>query len=196
MARSNQFSKYASTPSQLTLAKRLKRVERQTAANRPEMMMKTFSHTADVLANNLSNSELTNIGQGDSIEERAGNRIRVWKIEIRGWYSVDLTNHIIIKHVTSNPTTASFTGGAFSFLDEDSVGQYTEKAFLNNYYLNQTNATFMPLRKIIKFPRGHVVKFAGAGGSSVDNGILYTCVNNTGTAKSRNVNIRIFYTDA
>lgn len=177
-----------------SVAKRLKRVETMARNNRPEMQTKTFQLSGTLAVGAVSNVILTAIAQGNDINDRKGNEIRVWRVEIRGVSDTGMDNYLLQLHTTSEPTAASFgpTTGAF-LLDNESNVRYTEWKHYRNY--NGTGGGD-PLRIVQKF-NGMRSHFNGATTTSgIRNQICFTALNRTATTQDIAVSCRIWYTDA
>lgn len=177
------------------IAKRLRMVERSTRLNRPEMKHKTFTFSGTVTAGTVNVGALTDIAQGDTIAERSGDRIRVWRVEIRGSVDGTLDNHLIQQHNTSIPTISDFTSAEGSMLLDSSTNtRFTEWKFWKGYHI--TGAQRSVIRVTQKFRNGMVVKYGGTGSTAVDNGLLITQVNRTAGDHEVQYTVRIYFTDA
>lgn len=177
---------------------KVRRLERQIKAARPEMQSKTVTFSAAVPARSgatsgITQADLTNINHGDGISERSGNRIRVWRIEIRGIMSPDLDGHIIQKHGTTALDGDKFNAQIGGFLT-DAV-QNTEFTQWKHFTTYQTNSgENIRFRAVQKF-RGLQVKYVNTTGAPVDNGLLVAFTNYNTTSKNVNCTMRIWYTN-
>jgi len=181
---------YESAP----IAKRLRRVEAMARANRPEMRTKTFSVDGTIATATLVNAEITSISQGDAINERSGDRIKVWRVEVRGISSDELDQYLLQLRTTSLPTIASFgpSPGAY-LLDSETNSRFTEWKHYRNVYAKGVTD---PVKFQLKFKNGIVVRYNGSSTSPVDNGLVYTVLNRTTTSHTNKVSVRVWYTDA
>lgn len=190
----------------MSLAKRVKRVERRAAFNKPEMKTVTLSLNAftstggTTLADNtVTLLQPCRIAQGTGINDRIGDKIRVWRIEVRGLSDNGLDHYIIQNHTSSNPGITSFTSQIGSYLlDSENNKRFTEWIHYRNYYTGSGATTTTPSLKFHqKFRNGIIVKYNGAASTSiVDNEVSYVAVNRTGTNLSANLSLRMWYTDA
>lgn len=175
------------------LNKRLRRMETQIRRNRPEMKNKIFSSSANVAAGALTNQTLTNIDQGDDIDERIGNNIRIWRIEVRGNLAVGLDQLVVQQHTTTSPTYASFTTTQGAMI----IASNTNSLFTEWHHYNTRVSSGEQFRYFVKFPKGMVVHFNGtAGTSGCRNEVALTTVNNTAGTLGLSYNARVWYTDA
>lgn len=177
------------------ITKRLRMVERSTRLNRPEMKHKTFSITGTITAGTVNVGALTDIAQGDTIAERSGDRIRVWRVEIRGMAEGGVDNHLLQQHNTSLPTIADYTSAEGSMLLDSSTNtRFTEWKYFKGYWNGPSSGSV--IRVTQKFRNGMVVKYGGTASTPVDNGLLITQVNRSGVDHEVNYTIRIYFTDA
>lgn len=176
-----------------TIAKRLRRVERSTRANRPEMQSISFTINGTIGAGALTNAVLTNITQGNSITQRRGDEIRVWRVEVRGLADTGIDHHLIQLHTTSEPTMAIFQANPGGFiLDSEANSRFTEWKHYRNY---SAVGGGDPIRFVQKF-RGMRVKYNGTTATSgISNQICYSVVNHTATTQDLQVSIRLWFTD-
>lgn len=189
------FSKVTDSNTQ-QIAKRLRYVERQTRLNRPEMKHITHTLNGTVTNGTVNVTGITNIAQGDTIAERSGDRIRVWRIEIRGLSPPNIDNYLIQQHTTTLPTITDFgsTVGAFT-LDSVTNTKFTEwKHFTHNGGVSG----LVPgrFRSYQRFKNGIIVKYGGTGTQPVDNGLVVCNLNRTTTDVAVQFSIRVYFTDA
>lgn len=187
--RSNPFAQYAYTP----VAKRLKKVERQVRLNRPEL--KTFSTGLSALlaTNTLSVVKPCNIAQGVDVNERVGNKIRVWRIEVRGTCDNRLDNLIIRKSTATDPVITDFRGTPGSYVLDEKRTQFIELVHRQSRDTN-SNATF---KMSHKFRGGLVVSYNGpAGTDGIDNEVVWCVVNRQAISLATTCSVRVWFTDA
>lgn len=176
------------------VAKRLRKVEAMAKANRPEMQTKTITISGALASGALVNGLLTNILQGSNIDERKGNEIRVWRVEIRGVSDSRLDHYLLQLHTTSEPTVAIFNSeqGAF-LLDNENNVRFSEWKHYRNF---NAADTFGPVRIVQKF-NGLRVHYNGTTATSgIRNQLCYTALNRSGSSKQVNLCARIWFTDA
>lgn len=184
---------YHVTPN--TMNKRIKRIEHQVYRNRPEMKTITFNSEPSLADNSLVNILLTNIANGSDINERIGDKIRVYRVELRGWTDVTLDNYLIQCKTTTVPTVANFTtsGGAY-IVDSDNTSRFTEwKHYRNQHVTGGTT----PIKMSHSFKGGILVKYNGPlSTNGVDNQLVFTILNRSGATRQANFTCRVWYTDA
>lgn len=175
--------------------KRLKRVERIQRARKPEMKTATYPISAGTIASGvLSTTQITSINQGDSGSERVGDKIRVFRVEVRGTCGAELDTYILQKHGQDNPVAGDFnsTTGAF-LVDTIANKKYTEWAHCVNYGIAYNDQP--RFRRVVSFKNGMIVRFNGATATPVDNGLLFCALNRSSTTHSIDATCRIWYTD-
>lgn len=183
---------------QYALNKRLRRVEAMARNNRAEMKTITWTSSGVVGAGTQSALDFTQISSGTAINEREGNYIKVWRVEIRGFSPSQLDHYIIQKHGTTTPVFADFGTGAYAFID-DGVNntRYTEWLSFRNYDVSTTAGTtaVANIREVLKFPKGIVVKYDDSVSAPVQNGLVYVVRNTTAVDQSQNLSLCMWYTD-
>lgn len=187
------------------LVKRVKRVERRSALNKPEMKSRTIELNAwtatggtAIPVNSVSLNLPCAIAEGTGVNDRIGDKIRVWRIEVRGVSDIGLDHYIMQNHTTSNPGISSFGGecGAY-LLDSENNKRFTEWIHYRNYYTGTVSTDPVSLKFHQKWKNGIIVKYNGSAGTSVvDNAITYCVVNRTGSSRNCSTSIRMWYTDA
>lgn len=190
--RANPFAEFAAPSSQM--AKRLKTIERRVNAAKPEMKHATFDLTSTVTAGTAVVGGLTGISQGDTINTRAGDRIKVWRVEIRGTASSLLDTYVLQAHGATAPVAADFnsTFGAF-VLDSSLNTRFTEWRHYRNLNEGANDAGY---KVVIRFKTGIVVKYNGTTSTPVQNGLYFVALNRGGSDRPTALTARIWYTDA
>lgn len=186
------------------VVKRLKRVERRAGLNKPEMKSITFSYNAftstggtPLAAGGLAVINLSAIAQGNGISDRSNDKVRVWRIEVRGLSDISADHYIIQNHTTTAPTAAIFGSriGAF-LLDSENNKRFTEWIHYRNYYTGDVSTDAAAMKFVQKFPNGIIVKYNGAASTAVvDNGLSYCALNRSAGTAAINLSIRVWFTD-
>lgn len=199
------MSKRSASSSTMSLAKRVKRVERRAAFNKPEMKTITLSANlftatggTPVADNTVTVTQPCRIAQGTGVNERVGDKIRVWRIEVRGIADNGLDHYIVQNHTSTTPGITSFTSqiGAY-LLDSENNKRFTEWIHYRNYYTGSGATSISPLKFHQKFRNGIIIKYNGSASTSVvDNEVSYVVVNRAGQNLQANVSLRMWYTDA
>lgn len=201
--RALDFSKVSDMPYQ-SVSKRLKRVERIARHSKPEMKHVTYNLSSTVTAGTFNVLGLTGIANGDLVTNRTGDRIRVWRVEIRGLASGALDQYIVQAHGSTAPALGNFSnsgGGSPTFLsgavieDEYLNTRFTEwKHYRNLYANNASNADSCKI--VLRFKNGIIVKYQGTNTPPVDNGLWYCIGNGTSVDYTTRLIARVWYTDA
>lgn len=194
--RLNSFSNRRNMPAKRSyrsanLEKRLRRVE---ARSKAEMKSITWTSAGTVTQGTRNVLDMTAIAEGTSVNERIGDKIKVWRIEIRGYADGEIDHYLIQKHGTDTPVYTDFGSGSAAFIaDSLDSTKYTEWAWIKNLFLAYTNRPI--IHYIHKFPMGIVVDFEGSGTTAVDNGLLLVSRNASTVDKSQSLSVRMWYTD-
>lgn len=178
-----------------SVAKKMRSMQMQVYRNRPEMRTRTSSSAGVVAVDNLSQFNICRIGTGSEIDNRSGNKIRVFRIEVRGRMGTGMDAFILQKKTSSDPTIDSFTGDAGCFInDGDNTTKFTEWMHYRN--LKDVN-TAAPCKFSKSFKGGMLVHFTGSAGTSVvRNELSVVLVNRSAAAVSYDLSVRVWYTDA
>lgn len=181
----------------MPVQKRLKRVEAQVKRNRPEMKMYTAAFSGLVPPTgggaNLLIVNITAIGQGDGIDERSANKIKVWRVEARGQCDSVVDAYLLQAHGGTAPTNANFDTETIdgSFVSSGSANvSHTEWSFRQS-----RDTTDNRIRMIRKF-KGMELSYNGTTASASRNG-LYLVFRNptTGSANAAKGWVRVWFTD-
>lgn len=173
---------------------RMKRVERRVNALKPEMKHQTFT-IATVITTGapLINANLTNISQGDGQGRRTGNKIKVWRIEIRGVASSQLDTLVVQSHGGTPPAAANFTAGEGTFITDDDLNtSFTEWRHYRNLSTQDNGA---PYKLTVRFKTGINVHYDGISTTPASNGLYWVGYNGTATDRPVNLTARVWYTD-
>lgn len=181
----------------MPVQKRLKRVEAQVRKNRPEMKMYTnyFNGAVNVTGggNNLMVVNLTAIAQGDLVADRTANKIRVWRVEVRGSCDDEIDAYILQAHSGATPTNAIFDTetipGSFITGDKSNV-THTEWSFRQG-----RETTDNKLRMIRKF-KGMEVSYQGTSLTATRNNLYLVFRNPTLSTLTVHGYTRVWFTDA
>jgi len=176
-----------------TMAKRLKRVERIQGRRKPEVKYAVFTHSGAIADMAASTVELTAIAQGNDVNERTGNHIKLLRVDVRGDVGDNNLDYYIIQcHTTAAPIYGNFNaqqGGAISTIDNNT--KFTEWKYMSGYKLKDTG------RLMHRFKYGIKAKYNGTATSNcVDNRIYLFIKNNTGASHSPNFTVRVWFSDA
>lgn len=191
--RPNPFSEYAAPGS--AMAKRLKRVERKVNQRKPEMKHATFNVSGTVTSGTATIGGLTTISQGDAINNRAGDRIKVWRVEIRGLSGSQIDSYILQAHGETAPAATDFNTSVGAFiLDSVSNTKFTEWKHYRNLYV--ASGSNNPLKMVQRFKNGIVVKYEGTTTTPADNGLYFVCLNRATGDYTIQATARVWYTDA
>lgn len=185
------FSKVTDMP----VSKRVKRLEAKVKAQRPEMRTLIISINVSPTAGTLGTPiNLTSLLQGDGVANRSGTRIKVWRVEIRGFSHAALDNYLIQLHGTTIPVLGTFSGGTGSFIaSSENNTRFTEWL----HHPTKVDDNVIDRFKMTqKFPRGITVKYDGNTAAPVDNGLYFCVLNRSGTTRTVDATCCIWFTDA
>lgn len=185
------------------IAKRLRYVEQQSYRNRPEMRTVTLSLNAATStggtampADTISVGRPCQIAAGTAVNNRSGDRIRVYRMEIRGTCDAPVDHYIIQCKTSDVPTKDTFTQTYGSYiLDSENTNRFTE---WKHYRNPNANSNGDPVKFSMSWKGGIVVKYTGTGSTAVaDNELIYCALNRqTASVANCGVSIRMWYTDA
>jgi len=191
--RTNPFAQYAHPES--TLAKRVKYVENQVRNNRAEMKFRTWVMPTGALpTGSVEVRDLTAISQGNSVDTREGNHIKVWRVEVRGDISAGLSCYLLQARDGSAPVFADFSStNAGSFL---TTAANNTSLVEWNYHRPVPGITGVPvpLRFSRKF-KGLKVSYPSTTSTPNTNGLYVVILNNSGSTLSNNLSMRIWFTE-
>lgn len=188
----------------MNVNKRLKRVERLARHSKPEMKHQTFNISATSTAGSMLVFGLTGIANGDLVVNRTGDKIRVWRIEIRGLASGALDQFIVQAHGSDAPAIGDFTntgGGSPTFrsggyINDDNLNtRFTEWKHYRNLYANNASDADS-CKMVLRFKNGIIIKYQGTNTPPVDNGLYYCVGNGTATTFTTRLIARVWFTDA
>lgn len=180
-------------------AKRVRRLERRVRAQRAEMKCVSFQLTGTVpaFAAGAKGTQFLNplqINQGDQVNNRAGNKIKVWRVEIRGAMTTCCDGYLLQLHGNPAFTEAEFTDSRGCYLLPNVNNTIaTEWA---HFTPSGTNITDIANFRVVRNFKGMEVRFNGTTATAVDNGINIIILNATATVGSVDLNCRVWFTDA
>lgn len=183
-------------PKAMPVSKKIRCMERQIYRNRPEMKSKTTSLTGSLAPGTVTVARPCQIASGTGVNERTGDKIRVWRVEVRGISDEHVDHYIIQCKTSSIPTYATFGSAQGAFIvDSENTNRFTEWVHYRN--LN-TSSNTCPIRFSKRFKGGILVKYNGQLATNiVDNEIVVVILNNIGTPRpDLSMSIRVWYTDA
>jgi len=176
-------------------AKRMRYIEKQVYRNRPEMQTTTISVSGGVAAaSRLLLKPCSNIISGTGVSERKGDKIRVYRIEVRGCLDQNLDAYIIQKKGAADPAVATFGGAKGAYLlDSENGNRYVEWIHKRSSQVG----TQAPFKMSKSFKGGILVSYNSAGlNATVNNEPVAVILNTTGTAYDADLSVRLWYTDA
>lgn len=187
--------KYDSSSAPMMITKRLRRVERQAYINRGEMKTQTTNISGLVGSGSLSIAKPCLIGTGGDIDQRVGNKIRVWRIECRGTADSRVDLFILQKKQTDDPVITDFTTVKGCYLtDSVNTTKFTEWRHYRNQEIGATGDGTVKFSH--SFRNGMVVRYSGPNTTNLaDNELQVVAVNRHTASASVTVNVRIWYTD-
>jgi len=180
----------------VSTAKRLKKMEAQIYRNRPEMKSITFNDAVAVANNTGYVFTPCRISQGTGVNQRIGDKVRVWRVEVRGYAHPYLDQYVLQQKTTTQPDPSVFTAFAGAYiLDSENTNRFTEWKHYRNP--NGISSSDLGSKFSHKFKTGIIVKYNGPLSTNVvDNEISVFVLNRSGTAANFNQTVRMWYTDA
>lgn len=177
-------------------ALKIRKIQKQVYRNRPEMKTSTTGFNG-TLTTAIPITQFVNcrMASGTDLAKRIGDKIRVWRIEVRGYTDREIDWYVLQQKTTSQPTSADFsgTGGAY-LLDSENTNRFTEWKHYTNSHAS-TDRT--PFKFSHRFKGGIVVKYNGPLGTNVvDNEIVVVALMRATTDQDANATVRMWYTDA
>lgn len=188
---------FTDTPVSSNVGNKIRKLERRSAHNKPEMHTKTFGLAGSIADDAVVNINLTNIARGTATIERTGDRVRVWRVEMRGMCAPELDNYLFQQKTTSEPTAAVFgtTAGAF-LLDSETNSRWVEWKHYRNLY-GGSGIDNAPCKYTQSWKNGIIVRYNGSTSTAVvNNGLIHTILNRSGNAQGYNISVRVWFTDA
>ena len=182
--KTNQYKK-------ASLEKRVGKVERRVAASKPEMKYQSGDETVVIPPNTSNTVTMTTIAQGTDVYQRIGNKIKVWRIEIRGFCEPVCSNYLIQSKGENIPVSVDFGGSNGAYLDnEDAQNNFVEwKYHKNPNYSNSLNLTQ-------SFKNGIVVGYKGPlANDYASNQLHFVTLNRDTQNRVLNGSWKIWYTD-
>lgn len=183
-----------------TLGKRVRRLEARQAARKPEM--KNNNGLAQNLvqsSGSLGYTDMANVDQGTGQNQRIAQKIKIWRVEIRGYMESGLDAYVLQGHSNDIPTISLFQRYAGGHLVGKATNtQFTEWAHWQVYGAGTTTSTgtYGNFKKVIKFPRGYTVAYSDTDGTTATRNRLFLCFkNDTGEIQVHSVCYKIWFTD-
>ena len=177
----------------MSVAKRLAKVERGLKANRPEMQTKTYTLAGTITGGTASVTDITAVSQGDAVDNRSGDRIKLWRVEVRGTADSDLDLYIIKGNGAVAPVLANFTSanGAY-LLDSENGNQFIERKHYRNLHAVGSED---PVKFSVNF-KGMQVKYNGtASTAGIQNKVYFVVVSRNTADSTASLSCRIWFTD-
>jgi len=181
-----------------SVAKRLRAVEAQTRRNRPEMKHKyiVFAGPGTVATNTSTIYNITDIGQDSTETGREGNRVKIYRVEVRGDCSAGLSCYMLKSINGHVPVHGDFTGGTVAssdFIADAKDGTELIELFFKRPIPGITGVP-SPVRTIRKF-RGLDTCYPSASTTPSRNGLYFVIRNTSGSTLSFDMVAKIWYTE-
>lgn len=190
LKRQGAIQTYMSVP----VAKRLKRLERKVARNRPETKVKTFAVTGTVLNNAASVTELK-IEEGTYSYAMAGGRAKVLRVEVMGTQGSQFADvYLVQSHTNTAPTYAKFSATVGGTIANTGAGTYSEDFTVWRHVLNLGGGS--NFRIIQRFKYGYTIHLDAASNATVKNPLYVVIKNNTGADINVSYTARVWFVDA
>lgn len=171
--------------------KRIRRLERQVAANRPEMKsVASYQASTAVATGAIGYKSLSIINQGDGSSQRIGSTCKLWRMELRGQIDPLLDIYLIQSKDGSVPTYSDFDAYGSGFVDSEN-NNFVEWKFLR---VKPDQTTNCPWRITQKF-NGMKMEFQNAGGTPFRNSFWLVIKNDSGASLNYTVQVKKWFTD-
>lgn len=177
-------------------ARKIARLSKQVARNRPEMKHKDFIFNTQITNTNLFNIDLTDIAQGTDDNERIGRMVRIHTIDIRGrtcnngGSGVDNVNLYIVspRDGVNAPLSTDFLGVT--------CGHPLVNRLIEFWHWN-SQKQLQDVDSLYRFryqPKVHYESQPGT--AAIRNSLYLTIRNSSGSNVTPNIAVRVWYTDA
>lgn len=177
-----------------SLAKRVQRVERQLIAQRPEMKKNITTFSGSLATGGVDVNIVNAVAAGDAGNQRDGDRIRLWRLEVRGQLDPLQDVYLIQSHDGSAPTVNDFSGSTIAgahILEEYQNSRFTEWAYFRAPPDQTTNC---PIRLVKSFKGMNVVWSDDP--TTPERNRLYVVVRNvSGATLNHSMSACMWYTD-
>lgn len=173
---------------------RIKKIERNVRANRPELKSYQVQGVATVLANNFNFLGITaGISQGDDEFNRNGNSINIKGIKITG----SKNSSFLCSYVTLCPNGIAPTAAVFTLSQVPQVLIAEGDDFKILKYIHNYSSTSQILNYTRRFKKGLHTKYRALSGATESQNALYLCwYNPTATNYLMDYTITVYFTDA
>lgn len=191
LKRQGAIQTYTSMP----VAKRLRRLERKVARNRPETKVKTFAVTGAVANAAISATELK-IEEGQQPYAMTGSKAKVLRVEVVGTQGGQFTDvYLVQSHTNSAPVYGDFTatvGGtiANSFAGGTQADEFT----VWRHFLNLGGGS--NFRIIQRFKYGYTIHLDAGANATIKNPLYVVVKNNSGAEVNISYTARLWFVDA
>lgn len=176
-----------------TLAKRVSRVEAQQRRQRPVMKMRTFQFTPSLLTNTALFENICSVASGSEVSNRIGNKIKVFRVEVRGIVDPGIDLFLIQAHTNDAPSITTFTTSRGCYIDT----QNTDTKISEWWHYSVPDVVAHNFKRTQRFRNGFVVKYNGTSGTNTVDNVLYVgAVNRSTSTQAADMGIRIWYTDS
>lgn len=158
---------------------------------KPEMKMRSYTLNVNTPSAAATSRELTGIAQGSDVANRVGNKVRIWRVEIRGNAIPGSDLYLVQSHNASLPIYANFEGVIGGHI----LGNLTNTTFTEWKHMTTRNDN-RAFKMVQRFPRGYVAKYQTPDSTGcVDNRLTFIQVNNTAGDALVVCSMRVWFTD-
>jgi len=175
-----------------SLAKRVSAVEARQRNQRPQMKQILFFPTGGIAPGAALVTNICAIAEGTNVLNRVGNRIKAWRVEMRGIMDPGLDYFLVQAHTNDTPSITAFSAGRGSFINSNETNtKLTE-------WMHYCVPDSVPhnFKRSKKFKYGINVKYNGTGTTNaVDNVLYIVVVNRSTTTQAIDSCVRLWFTD-
>lgn len=177
------------------VAKRLKRLERKVARNKPETKVKTFPITATVADATVSVTELK-IENGATPYAMTGSKAKILRVEIIGTLGSQFADaYLVQSHTDSAPVYGDFTatvGGQIA--NTFAGGTRSDEFTIWKQYLNLGGGS--NFRILQRFKYGYTVHLDVNNNTTIKNPLYLIVKNNSGSSTNISYTAKVWFVDA
>lgn len=190
LKRQGAIQSYMSAP----VAKRLKRLERKVARNKPETKVKTFAVTATVADASVSVTELK-IENGTYPYAMTGSKAKILRVEIIGTLGSQFADaYLVQSHTDSAPVYGDFTATVGGSIAQTGAATRNDEFTIWKQYLNLGGGS--NFRILQRFKYGYTIHGDVFNNTTIKNALYLIVKNNSGSSTNISYTARVWFVDA
>jgi len=175
-----------------TLAKRVSAVEARQRNQRPQMKQILFFPTGSIAPGAALVTNISAITEGTNVLNRIGNRVKAWRVEMRGIMDPGLDYYLLQAHTNDTPAITAFSTSRGPFINSND----TNSKLTEWLHYSVADSVAHNFKRSKKFKYGLNIKYNGtAATNTVDNVLFIVVVNRSTTTQSIDSTVRLWFTD-